>query len=169
MRKFSSSGTQTGSFGSYSGSTYNPRSSGRGQKIASLRYFPNGKIMQLEAPYDNEFTDTLKTSLPTNKRAWDPANKCWIIAADQFDKLTHILDKFFSETVLLDFPAHEVEATNWSKLYLIPNTPLEIVRAVYKALAMLYHPDRGGDTAKMQEINLAYKAILGDLKNGTDN
>ena len=33
---------------------------------------------------------------------------------------------------------------------------VEEVRARYKALAMKHHPDLGGDTATMQEINAAY-------------
>ena len=33
---------------------------------------------------------------------------------------------------------------------------LDEVKATYKKLAMQYHPDRGGDTATMQEINKEY-------------
>jgi DnaJ-class molecular chaperone len=43
---------------------------------------------------------------------------------------------------------------------------IEEVKAEYKKLAKQYHPDLGGDTATMQEINKAYafasaKAIKG--------
>lgn len=34
------------------------------------------------------------------------------------------------------------------------------IRAEYRRLAMANHPDRGGDTATMQAINLAYEAAL---------
>jgi hypothetical protein len=37
---------------------------------------------------------------------------------------------------------------------------LEEVKKHYKNLAFMYHPDRGGDTARMQEINAEYAAIL---------
>jgi hypothetical protein len=37
---------------------------------------------------------------------------------------------------------------------------LEEVKKKYKELAMLHHPDKGGTTATMQEINLQYKNIL---------
>lgn len=40
---------------------------------------------------------------------------------------------------------------------------LQEVKQVYKRLAMIHHPDRGGDTATMQEINLQYEAIIKDL------
>jgi len=36
---------------------------------------------------------------------------------------------------------------------------LEEVKRKYKELAMMHHPDRGGDTATMQEINKEYESI----------
>lgn len=36
----------------------------------------------------------------------------------------------------------------------------EKVRAAYHALAMERHPDRGGSTEKMRELNMAYEKIL---------
>jgi len=48
-------------------------------------------------------------------------------------------------------------------------TSLNEVKAMYKKLAKQYHPDLGGDTATMQEINKEFafasaKAIKGDSK-----
>ena len=37
---------------------------------------------------------------------------------------------------------------------------LEEVKRRYKELALQHHPDRGGDTATMQEINLQYENIM---------
>jgi len=37
---------------------------------------------------------------------------------------------------------------------------VEDIKKEYRRLAMLHHPDRGGSTAKMQEINAAYHAAL---------
>jgi hypothetical protein len=36
---------------------------------------------------------------------------------------------------------------------------MEIIRAGYKALAQRYHPDHGGDLAKMQELNAAMERL----------
>jgi len=137
-----------------------------GRKVAALRYLPSGLMLQLEAPYDRPFTDTLKKSIQTKKRIWDGNDKCWYIAKDQFDRVCHLLDQYYDETILLDFPAQEVSDSSWAKLYLLPGAPLEVVRSVYKALAQIHHPDRGGDVQTMQVINIAYKNILGELKNG---
>ena len=53
-----------------------------------------------------------------------------------------------------------------ARLYLLDGAPLEVVRAAYKALAVKYHPDKGGDVGTMTSINVAYNEILGELKNG---
>jgi curved DNA-binding protein CbpA len=37
---------------------------------------------------------------------------------------------------------------------------MEVIRAAYKALAMLYHPDLGGDPNAMVALNQAYETLL---------
>lgn len=44
-------------------------------------------------------------------------------------------------------------------------TTLEELKATYKKLVMQHHPDRGGDTATMQEINAEYDEMFPRLKN----
>jgi hypothetical protein len=123
-------------------------------------------MLEMEVPYDKDFLSTFRKSINTKKRIWDDAEKRWFIVKDQFDKLAHLLDQYFDETLLLDFPAQEVSASSWAKLWLLEGAPLEVVRAAYKALATKYHPDKGGDVGAMQVLNDAYKDILGELKNG---
>ena len=139
-----------------------------GRQVASLRYMPNDILLELEAPYNKDFTDTLKKSITSKKRVWNKEDKSWFIVKDQFDKLSHLLDQYFDETILLDFPPQQVASTAYATLYLLEGAPLEIVRAVYKALAVKHHPDKGGDVGVMSSINVAYKEILGELKNGDD-
>jgi len=151
-----------------SGSTPRRRSSVRTTGVASVRYLPSGLFVQLEAPWNKPFQDEMKKSIPAKKRSWDNNDKAWYIVKDQFDKLTHLLDKHYDETILLDFPEQEVSNDAWTKLYLIPGAPLELVQAVYKVLCKKHHPDLGGDVVKMQEINLAHKKILGEFTDSSD-
>lgn len=47
-------------------------------------------------------------------------------------------------------------------LYLTPEAPEQVVKAAYKALAILLHPDRSSDpnaTRQMQNVNAAYDRI----------
>lgn len=45
-------------------------------------------------------------------------------------------------------------------LHLQSDAPLEVVRAAYRALAVLHHPDRGGDEEVMKQLNIAHDLIL---------
>jgi curved DNA-binding protein CbpA len=41
----------------------------------------------------------------------------------------------------------------------LPSAPPEVVKAAYRALAVLNHPDKGGETEVMQRINAAYRRL----------
>jgi hypothetical protein len=47
----------------------------------------------------------------------------------------------------------------FATLHLLPSAPPEVVRASYKALAQLVHPDKGGDVRAMQRLNEAYERL----------
>jgi hypothetical protein len=138
----------------------------RGQRIGSIRYLPNGIMLQVDAPYDKGFTDSLKTSLPSKKRIWDANDKCWYVVKDQFDRLSHLMGQYFDDVLLFDFPAQEVSTDAWAVLHLTPNAPMQVVQAAYKALAKMHHSDLGGDDELMKAVNVSYKQILGELVNG---
>lgn len=47
-----------------------------------------------------------------------------------------------------------------NKNYFKDCTTLQEVKKKFKELALLHHPDRGGDTATMQAINAEYESII---------
>ncbi len=51
------------------------------------------------------------------------------------------------------------DSSTYSTLFLTSDAPPEVIRAAYKALSFLHHPDRGGDMIKMQELNAAMQKI----------
>lgn len=51
----------------------------------------------------------------------------------------------------------------YETLYLQPGAPMALIHAAYRTLAKLHHPDLGGDTASMAEINNAYHLVLATL------
>jgi curved DNA-binding protein CbpA len=53
--------------------------------------------------------------------------------------------------------------------FFINCTSIEDVKQLYKKLAMLHHPDKGGDTLTMQQINAEYQQILKDKSFSFDN
>jgi DnaJ-domain-containing protein 1 len=44
-------------------------------------------------------------------------------------------------------------------LCITPDAPAPVVKAAYRALAQLHHPDAGGKTETMQKINAAYELL----------
>lgn len=44
-------------------------------------------------------------------------------------------------------------------MHLLPTAPPAIVDVVFKALAKIHHPDKGGDVEEMKKINEAYERI----------
>lgn len=60
-------------------------------------------------------------------------------------------------------PFVAVRSESWAHatLFVAVDAPIEVIRAAYKALAMLYHPDHGGDSERMVELNRAYETLLG--------
>lgn len=47
----------------------------------------------------------------------------------------------------------------YATLFLLDGAPIQVVKAAYRALSKLHHPDAGGDPEKFKKINLAYKEI----------
>jgi hypothetical protein len=55
--------------------------------------------------------------------------------------------------------APDAVAEAYAALWLRPGAPMEVVRAAYRALAALHHPDKGGDMGTMQQLNAAYALL----------
>jgi hypothetical protein len=49
--------------------------------------------------------------------------------------------------------------TEYSVLFVTPDAPPEVIKAAYRTLAMMYHPDKGGDKEKMVQLNAAYDRL----------
>ena len=44
---------------------------------------------------------------------------------------------------------------------MVPGAPAEVVKASYRALALICHPDVGGDEGEMKAVNGAYLELTG--------
>ena len=137
-----------------------------GERIATIKNIPGGVMLEVQTPYSEDLYKALTTNIPANQRTWDAQHKVWYIWKKNFDLLTHILSKHCDDTILVDFPAPEVAADDWSKLYLLPGAPMELVQSAYRVMAKLYHPDVNKATdasERMKAINAAYKHLMGEF------
>jgi len=112
----------------------------------------------------------LKNYVDASYRAWRPSTKSWCVdASAEFEMgewLALCTASFSAEVTRTHAKRQErqtratpkAEADPFAALYLLPSAPVEVVRAAYRALATIHHPDKGGDVATMQRINAAYAA-----------
>jgi hypothetical protein len=106
--------------------------------------------------YDAHLIDTLKQAIPGRCRRWDPEQKVWAIGVRWWDTALRVFEMYgLVEGV-------QSPASAWDALHLKPTAPPEVVDVVYRTLAKLHHPDRGGSSAIMTRLNLAYEQVRGD-------
>jgi hypothetical protein len=111
----------------------------------------------IKTPFDQNFIDELKAEVVS--RFWDIGKRMWQFDADDLELVIEIASKYY-QVEFNQQVNQSLKKTEWETLYLIPNAPLEVVKAAYRALAMLHHPDRGGDIETMAKINSAYDKIV---------
>jgi len=120
--------------------------------------------------------EALKDYVPACHRVYVPDRKTWRVDADAHDELHGWLaDARSTFSARIEWISGEADAdpdAEWTPpkrarptlvdpyttLWLLPGAPPELVRAAFKCLATLHHPDKpGGDTEAMQRINDAYR------------
>lgn len=47
----------------------------------------------------------------------------------------------------------------YAVLFVRNNAPAAVIKAAYRALSVIYHPDKGGDVEMMQRLNAAYDEL----------
>ena len=109
------------------------------------------------APY--EYRDVIKC-FPG--RRWNPQHKCWLVGASFADAMAEAL-KAAGCTVIVTRHGgaedgahrdHHVVGAGWAETLFAAVGPARAA-AVYRALSRVLHPDAGGDTALMRELNAA--------------
>ena len=133
----------------------------------------------LRFPYDTWVIEALKLDVPPFARSYDPARKTWTVDRPWVDRAVAILREAFGRVeVIAERHAREgwddrrtgstitdrIRGTDhYQTLHLLPTAPLEVIEVVYRTLARRDHPDVGGDTERMKQINIAYEVLKARL------
>jgi hypothetical protein len=143
--------------------------------VAQDAYSYSVKIKSDDPADFNLAINTLKSYISPDARTFDPQAKQWNIAKDADEMFQRWL--VYARTVLGAKdewlkqgearrerphapPRHPKASDPYVTLHLLPSAPPEVVKAAYKALATLHHPDKpGGETEVMQRINAAYRTL----------
>ncbi len=118
--------------------------------------------------------DSLKSAIAPDQRSYNPATREWFVDEDATDRMRRWLEycraNLYAEVEWFEGDDSETERTPpkrarpqpvdpYTALHLLPSALPEVIKATYRALAMMHHPDHGGDTATMQTINDAYRRL----------
>jgi hypothetical protein len=129
--------------------------------------------------YNRRFITTIQNLKPSSYRKFNKKLSCWEIHYTKLAPIVRDSLRFFKEIkyddvnevhkkIINDVLKHHQtdskvvkSADAYETLYVAKNAPKEVIRAAYKALAMLYHPDHGGDAEKFRMIQEAYDKLKG--------
>jgi hypothetical protein len=126
---------------------------------------PSSPWRQVVFPYDPPTKDDLLTTLPKFARWWDPGAHCWWVL-DAHEKMAiavlknrgyQVLVKNLSETQLV----LERSTEGFGNVFeaLLQEVPVELRLTVYRHLSLALHPDRGGSTELMKQLNTAWDGL----------
>ena len=127
-------------------------------------------LVELLAPYDPDLVAELKARVPYRSRTWDPETKSWRIAPQFTETIVGAIRTLGFDVERLAPKGSTGSASQTGRstpdpdlavLYLLPDAPKEVVQAAFRALALLYHPNRAGyeATPTMQRINAAFDNV----------
>jgi hypothetical protein len=131
--------------------------------------------------------DSLKSFIQSGYRSYNPATKQWFIDEDATYSLqrwsAYCRNVLHAQAEWIDGEIYEDEyADNYSHrppprkprgveseheayqvLHLLPSAPAPLIKAAYRELAKIKHPDHGGDDEEMKRINSAFDVLKGRL------
>jgi hypothetical protein len=119
---------------------------------------------------------TLKEFIHAYSRSYEPTTRKWFIDEDAYDQLFQWLDYAHAELgARVEWqtssdrtrekppeppPAKPKTIDPYAVLHLRETAPPELIRAAFKCLAAIFHPDKpGGDEERMKAINRAYEKL----------
>ena len=113
--------------------------------------------------YDPEIVSQIKESIPRWARRYDSETKSWSIDASLVHELLDLLRVHLgSDQVHISGytppppPAGAPGGGNWAAA-LFDRLPPRLWKPAYRALALVLHPDTGGDGRVAQELNDTYQ------------
>jgi hypothetical protein len=131
-----------------------------------------GDTVRLSFPYCAALIARIKAAGTSACRSFDPRTKVWTVREPFLMAAIAMVYDVYPD-VVIDDPARAKASgkskasgkrsahldPDYSALRLLPSAPDPLVDAAYKCLARLHHPDVGGDTTRMQQLNAAREAI----------
>lgn len=152
-------------------------------RILTLAYNEKNKLIGCSFSRNPKFHQLLKYRIKSSQRHYYSGDNSWYVKDVAIVQLVRFGKQCFDRVVYKDLPAHlqlkiaaskgnslhkaVTEQDPYQVLHLQTSAPLEVIKAAYKALAHLHHPDKGGDQVTFTQINDAYVEICGEKEHAT--
>lgn len=126
-------------------------------------------------PYSEALLDEFRARIPSHSRRWfrEGDEMYWVVtglhcvgAEAWFN--SHFAHSDYQQSSWNDQhsssyrpppPPPPKPSSDWDTLYLRTGAPIGLIDAAYRWWAKQSHPDQGGSTQRMQEINTAYERL----------
>ncbi len=135
-------------------------------RIASITLDLANVRLCVRFEYDAGLIRDIKHRIDKSLRAWDPESRCWFVDPGVRDilKVCFTHHEFSVREQTFGAPAH-APSNGHSR------TPAEemvrlagpqALKALYRALSLEHHPDKGGSTETMKQVNLLWERVRGN-------
>lgn len=148
--------------------------------ILRVEYDPGTEWASMACSFNRRFNLFLKMGItPLSFRRFNSETKRWEVHASKLAVAVVAAKRYFDHVDYSSLP-EEIQlriaalnsatsqlriqgrldpATPHEVLFVLPSAPWEVVRAAYKALAQIHHPDHGGEAERFVEIHNAYEEL----------
>lgn len=131
-----------------------------GDKFATISSGPFGWII-VSFTYDQEAKDALRRKAGRGNYRWIPETRVWCYRRNLLETVRRTLENFGYEVHVDDdlcpIATSPIPSEQQAWRALFHQLPPPVVSKVYRSATRVLHPDQGGNTAAMQNLNLAWE------------
>jgi hypothetical protein len=110
-------------------------------------------VLTLKVLYNPFFNERLKKAIEPKYRNWNLANKCWELHPSKMKDVQAICGEFYKGVQIIG--QKPVLGTKFEKL--LVKLTKDDKAAIYRLMALKYHPDKGGSHETMSLLNEVFK------------
>jgi len=112
--------------------------------------------IKLVTPFDRDFVDEFKSTIPPGERKWDAVEKVWIVSYVYLPNVIGMLNKYFDEVSndIIEDQKLSLLPDPYAVMFLLPEAPSELVKFAYRLLSIEWR-----SVVKIEVLNQAYEQI----------
>jgi hypothetical protein len=132
----------------------------RTQAPKQATLWADGGWIHIRSPFIREYVDALKAEISSAYRRWNPLEKTWSVDVSQLELLIEISERYFTVNVIEQaVPEVIVEGGHDAYSELLSGLPNDVLKKVYRTIALECHPDKGADPKLLSTANVAWEKI----------